>query len=858
MFSRSLIWGNLYFRMFQKKSPLENGATNSFVTIMSTQTLPFRKTVPLLVAQLLAAFNDNAVKAFLPLLAAYEIGKGTMDLVNQQVSILLILPFILFAPFAGWVADRYEKRKVVGISLLAQIIGLLCILLGISSKSLSFTLAGFFLLSTQSTFLSPAKKGMLKEMVGSNLLGKAVGWMEMLTILGILGGAFAGAVLFDQLVVGQGGWDAAYELSLSVVLLALVSWLVFLPTPATKAAKAGPFQAMILVHHFQDLSILLKRPNLRWAALGDACFWAVGGFFYLVLVKLSGEVIEGREGMGSLYGYWFLLLGVGIMCGCLFCAYLNRGRIELGLSPLGAIGMTLSLIGIYHADPLAGAFECSCAMLGFFGSLFFVPLNGYLQDQAGDHERGRVLAASNLLTQLAGISLIGVHAWFSNVLQLNAKEEVFILILPLGLVAGFTCSFLLEDLLRAICQIFLKIFYRIQVIGIENFPDQGGVLIVSNHLSYADPVFIGAAYPRKVRYLAHLELAQSRFLDWIFRLTQTQTLSSNHSLSAFKKSIKHLQKGIALCLFAEGGISRLGVVLPFRRGPILLAQKGRVPIIPVYLDGVWGSIYSNQGGHFFTKLPKAFPYSLTVRSGKPLDPSSETPESVRRAVLDLGVLSFNQRINQGMNPLQSLRKAIFRNTQGILFRSMDGSVIEREQFLIAVEREGSGLPNPYQAWARQVHQVLTDGGRAEVCQPWVNWMRLKETNLLEHLRLEISFAEKVWNSQWFPWFPLLGQFGFEEMTTNRWARIVDGNVHGGRHLVSGYASKQNGLVSLQLPYDKTSSLIQSGTKQNTLGLLLPGYSYKMESGTFILCGVGQPEKLFGVGGMDEDGFLLSK
>ena len=146
--------------MFQKKSPLENGATNSFVTIMSTQTLPFRKTVPLLVAQLLAAFNDNAVKAFLPLLAAYEIGKGTMDLVNQQVSILLILPFILFAPFAGWVADRYQKRKVVGISLLAQIIGLLCILLGISSKSLSFTLAGFFLLSTQSTFLSPAKKGM--------------------------------------------------------------------------------------------------------------------------------------------------------------------------------------------------------------------------------------------------------------------------------------------------------------------------------------------------------------------------------------------------------------------------------------------------------------------------------------------------------------------------------------------------------------------------------------------------------------------------------------------------------------------------------------------------------------------------
>ena len=822
---------------------------------MIHQSLPFRKTIPLLVAQWIAAFNDNAVKAFLPLLAAYHLGKSSMDLVNQQVSTLLILPFILFAPFAGWVADRYEKRKVVGISLLAQLIGLLCILLGISSKSLAFTLAGFFLLSTQSTFLSPAKKGMLKEMVGSNLLGKAVGWMEMLTILGILGGAFAGAVLFDKLAVGQGGWNAAYQLTLGVVLLALMSWFVFLPTPATKAAKAEPFQATILVHHFQDLSTLLKRPRLRWAALGDACFWAVGGFFYLVLVKLSGEVTVGREGMGTLYGYWFLLLGVGIMCGCLFCAYLNRGRIELGLSPLGVIGMTLSLIGIYYSDPLAGAFECSCAMLGFFGSLFFVPLNGYLQDQADDHERGRILAASNLLTQLAGITLIGVHAWFSNVLQLNAKEEVLILIFPLGLVAGFTCFFLLEDFFRSIFHIFLRIFYRIQVLGLENFPHRGGVLIVSNHLSYADPVFIGAAYPRKVRYLAHQDLTGSRFLRWIFRLTHTVTVSSVHSLTALKRSIKSLKSGTPLCLFAEGGISRLGVTLPFKRGPILLAKQSNVPIVPVHLDEVWGSTFSNQGGRFFKKFPRKFPYSITVRSGPLIHPDTATPESVRRAVMDLGQISFQERLMPADQARRALRRQIFRSTQGILFKSLDGFIVKRGHFLSAVEGGGTGLPEPYDAWAIRVKKVL-EGGSEGFCLPWVNWVRLNETNLLDHANLEVAVAGKVWNEQWFPWFPLLAHCCLEQTSKQGWAKQTGGEVPLHRHLVSGYASGQNGLVSLHLPNEKYGSDQQLGQKENTLGRLLPGYSYHMDDGIFLLDGVGKPEVLGGVAKMDEEGFLL--
>ena len=399
---------------------------------------PFYSVIPLLFSQTIGAFNDNAMKAILPVMAAVQFGKESMDEVNIQVSILLILPFVIFAPLAGWVSDRFSKKKVVSMTLLAQLFGLGLLSYGLASELLFTSLVGFFLLSTQSAFLSPAKKGILKELIGSNRLAMAVGWTEMLAMVGILGGAFVGAMSFDALVVENGGWTAALILASATMGLALLSWLAFLPTPPTEAPKAQPFKPGVIWSHFGDLRDLMKDRKLRGAALGDAWFWSVGGFFYLVLVKLSGEVVEGDVGLGTLYGYWFLLLGLGIMAGSLFVAYLNRGRIELGLTVIGGLIMPVSLIVLYFCNPLTLVFEIGCLALGFSGALFFVPLNGYLQDQAEEDRRGRVLAAANLFTQLSGIAFIFFHAYLSGHLGLSAKEELLVMLVPSVLIGFVT------------------------------------------------------------------------------------------------------------------------------------------------------------------------------------------------------------------------------------------------------------------------------------------------------------------------------------------------------------------------------------------------------------------------------------
>ena len=239
---------------------------------------PFRVVWPLMISQTIGAFNDNAMKAMLPVMAAVQFGKATMDSVNQQVSILLILPFVIFAPLAGWICDRFSKRLVVRYTLFAQLLGLGVLALAFRQKSLEYALAGFFILSVQSAFFSPAKKGILKELIGSNRLAKAVGFMEMLAMVGILGGAFLGAYAFDQLVEERGGWEAGLLVCAFISVLALFSWIISGPIPETQVTGNKPFRLSLMVSHFSDLFYLLKHKELRYAALGDAWFWAVGGF----------------------------------------------------------------------------------------------------------------------------------------------------------------------------------------------------------------------------------------------------------------------------------------------------------------------------------------------------------------------------------------------------------------------------------------------------------------------------------------------------------------------------------------------------------------------------------------------------
>jgi len=188
-----------------------------------------------------------------------------------------------------------------------------------------------------------------------------------------------------------------------------------------------------------------------------------------------------------------------------------------------------------------------------------------------------------------------------------------------------------------------KILYRVRVIGRDHVPAQGGVLILPNHLSYIDAIIIQMACPRRLRFLAYDQLKHHWFFDWALRISGAIVLSPSNSLEGMRRVIKELKAGEAVCLFPEGAISRTGQLMEILRGFELLALKANVPVVPVVHDGLWGSVFSFSGNKYLFKSPRLLPTHVCVCFGEPIAPGKADATRVRREMLDLGSVAFNER-----------------------------------------------------------------------------------------------------------------------------------------------------------------------------------------------------------------------
>ena len=805
----------------------------------------FRDAVWLLIAQTIGAFNDNAVKSMLLLMAGALFGEVAKDRVNQQLGLLLIVPFVLFGPLAGWLSDRYSKRSVVSLALLAQVMGLLVIGVGIGLESLNLAVLGFFLLATQSAMLSPGKKGILKELVGSEKLGMAVGWMEMLTMVGILGGIYVGALAFGSLNEKGTPWDAGQLVVFAVAGLAFFSWLIFRPTPRTEPKSAKPFEIPILWSHFGALRELRSSRPLLLAALGDAWFWAFGGFFFFVLVKWAAIVGDPER-----FGFWFGLLGVGIMLGSMISAYVGRGRVELGIVPLGALGIPVALVCLTLSDPMSTSFNVCCVLLGVGGAFFFVPLNAFLQDRAGEERRGRVVAASNLLTNLLSIAFIGVHAFLSNYLNLNPIEELWVMTVPAVLIAGFVWYLLPEEIFRIATRALTRIFYRLSVKGVENLPKKGGALILCNHVSYADPVMIGVSLPRYLQFIAFSGLAESWLVRFVFRLTSAIPVSPNRAKEAIVKSSEKLRSGDAICIFPEGGISRVGPLLGFKKGFELIARKGQAPVVPAYLDGVWGSIFSFSDGKFLRKWPRRIPYPVRFHVGEPIPAKEATVDRVRRSMFRLAREAFSERKDLE-RPLSLVIKAsLLRDRSAPFLVEGGGKIWTREEFYAKAKNltgsevkveEMEGVDSISDTCLHLAGCSLRD---EEIQTAGISWptpeliasvMRIMETNLWHEpafrIQMEGSF-DSAWDQTWCLWAPLLGDLSVKDEGDGTLTLGNAGDLNSfAAKTFTGLAISGLGVVAMNLP-DPPEDINpddQKGAAEGSVGRILPGVEARVVS-----------------------------
>ncbi len=592
------------------------------------ETLHHKGLQPFIWTQFLGAFNDNLFKIVVSLVAVHAATTGDADRELSIVSAIFILPFIFFSGYAGQLADVYSKRTVLvvtkSLEIVATGLGLAAFLLG----RLQITYGVLFLIAVQATFFSPAKYGILPEILPDRDLSRANGVLEMSTFASIVLGTAAGGFMFDA-------WrDHLWLIGVIVLAIAIAGTGLSFRIPRVAAAAPG---ARIRLNPWGEIADGLKRLAgdrvLRLTVFGISYFWFLGSLLQLVVILFGSQVMH-------LNDRWVATLtafaAIGIAAGSMAAGKLSGDKVELGLAPIGSIGMGVFAILLARSGGSFALAAIHLTLVGFFGGLFAVPLNALLQQRSGDREKGRLMATNNFLN-MAGILLASGALALCGRLGMSPTH----ILLTFGVLTLLSSVYVLtvvpEFLIRFSLWLLTHTIYRIRIVGQEHVPFRGPALLVCNHLSHVDGLLVGACVQRFIRFLVYRPYYDHWAFHPLLKLMKAIPVAAGRRglVASIEQARRELQNNHVVCIFAEGSISRTGNMLPLKRGFERIVDGLDVPIIPVYLDQVWGSIFSFKGGRFFWKWPSRIPYPVTVAFGRPLPPTTNAAEA-RLALMALG------------------------------------------------------------------------------------------------------------------------------------------------------------------------------------------------------------------------------
>jgi acyl-[acyl-carrier-protein]-phospholipid O-acyltransferase / long-chain-fatty-acid--[acyl-carrier-protein] ligase len=608
------------------------------------------------------AFNDKMAQftliflgGALPFVLVVPVGSGVEIDVLSIAGLLMAVPMILFAPMAGWVSDRFSKRDVMLAASIAQTIILVGICAAVLLKSMPLALLGLFALALQGAFFSPAKIGINKELIGSRHLGFAAGIQHMTAMLAIFSGAIYAGWLFDQRSTGHGdATDTAWSaILLPLMVLSLASLPVLglaLAIPRVPAQGRLKFTPVLVVSHFKNLTALWRDRPLRRASFGVAFFWGFAAFINLWSIKLAKMLTDSGEGFGTMSSVFMAAASLGMAVGFGFASYLLRKRIELGWVPLAGFVMSVSALALAFMEPGGWIFLSTLGFLAFFGAVFFAPLSAWMQDRYPAEKRGELQSAVNLqdcIAAILAVVLIGIFEYAGKIFHvseaINFRLEIAFVGVTCASVTLFILRLLPGDFIRLIGGAIIRSIYRIQVVNPERVPATGGALLLPNHVTFADGLFLSAACPRPVRFVMDESFMAKRSIRIFVSIFNTVTIRKDQPREAIRITIEALKKGDLVCLFPEGQLTRTGALNELRRGFELIAKKAAHPLIPMWCDGSWGSIFSFERGRFFRKRPYRFRLGIRIAFGDEISPVNADLELVRQGLLMASASAIESR-----------------------------------------------------------------------------------------------------------------------------------------------------------------------------------------------------------------------
>ena len=594
---------------------------------------------PLLFTQFFGAFNDNAFKMIISLFGIQLLGTSSHG--ARFVSIvgaLFILPFIIFSPYAGYFADKFRKRNIIVAMKWFEVFIMCAGLFALWSQNFIVLCVVLFIMATQSAFFAPAKYGILPEMLEEKDLSKGNGYLQMWTFVAIILGTACGARMKD--IFEPFVWKSSFILIALAVLGLIGSLKIAKGSPANSDTK---FSINGFAQMLEVLGKIKKQKALFLSLCAISYFWFLGSVFQMnILIYAKGILGIGDSSTGILLA----MVSLGIGLGSLFAGNMSEGRIEFGFVPLGAIGLSIFCFVLGSSSLGYKACGLVLLLLGFSAGLYTIPLNAYFQKKSPDQERGKYLAALNIVNSIA--MLCGsLFVWICGDLFMLDPAQTFVV---LGIFSVLATLYILKTLptafVRLVNWLITHSIYKMNIVDVHNVPEQGGALLICNHVSWVDALIASASLHRPVRFMMYRKIFELPLIHTVCKAANVIPVAYDDGPKGIMKSLQDarqaIEDGDLVCVFPEGMLTRTGNMLPFNRGFEKIMEGLDAPIIPLYLDNIWGSIFSFSDGKYFWKKPKRLPYPMTVVFGDPMSSSSKVYQ-VRAAVQALGAYACNMR-----------------------------------------------------------------------------------------------------------------------------------------------------------------------------------------------------------------------
>ena len=608
--------------------------------------------LPYLAIAFLNAGVDLAHKITIQNVLLKSFDGDTLVILTALINAMILLPFIfLFSP-AAFINDKFSRTKVIRLSALAAvgISALICLCYAIGEFYMAFALT--LLLAAQSAVYSPAKYSIIKSIVGTEQLGMANGIIQALTIIAILFSSFAFSFFLeshyiasnDPNVVLQSVWGIGIALIAFSALEAYFAFKIpFFPQTAELSEEKFSAKQYASLHYLKEnIRTLRQNKNIWLSVIGLSLFWGVSQVIVAAFPAHYKAIFHADNAI--VIQAILAVSGLGLILGSYVAGKMSHLHIELGIVPVGAVGIFISLFCLTLTDSNLFLTICSFAF-GFFGGLFIVPLNATIQYFAPEAISGKIMAGNNFMQNVLMVAFLLLSILFVKLSLSTTNLLIFASLVCL--VGSFYAMLQLPHLFtRLLLLPILKTGYRFHVNGLKNLPQSGGVLLLGNHISWIDWLVLQAASPRAIKFVMYRPIYNKWYLTWFLRIFKVIPIGGGASKESIQTIRSYLENGEVVALFPEGHISYNGQINEFQKGfEHVLEGLENITTVPFYLRGLWGSSFSRADSHYKILSKKRGKREVLVAFGKPINGFIDAV-AMKQKVVELSFSAWEHFINE--------------------------------------------------------------------------------------------------------------------------------------------------------------------------------------------------------------------